>query len=149
MSNKKFRIFDKKNPKALSEWERINAAIMDDGGKRKMTTQDVDRFVEIVPEHNSNRFSDETIIAENGGQQHWKPLGEYKPTCSYMPTWTMDDPGDKKSLYWPYIPNDDELMEEIYRDRPGARKLVAEHKKTAGWEVRQQSEKQYQRKEGF
>jgi hypothetical protein len=113
------------NPKAMSEWDKINSAIMGGGGKRKMTSQDVERFEEIVVEHNSSNFSDEAtarhtpkhILEANGGT-HWKPLEEYKPICSSHPTWSVDDPGDKKSLYWPYIPNDDELMEEILRDRP-------------------------------
>jgi hypothetical protein len=154
--SKGFRIFDKNNPKAMSEWDKINSAIMGGGGKRKMTSQDVERFEEMVVEHNSSNFSDEAtarhtpkhILEANGGM-HWKPLEEYKPICSSHPTWSVDDPGDKKSLYWPYIPNDDELMEEILRDRPGAKSMIKEHKKTVGWEITEDSKKHYHRKEGF
>ncbi len=153
---KKFRVFDKKNQRAMSEWDRINAAIMSSDGKRQLTSKDVEVFEDIVEEHDSSLFTDERMIAstpkriltENGGT-HWTPLGEYTPICSSHPKWSMDDPGDKDSLYYPYIPNDAELMEEIYRDRKGAKKLVTEHQKAMGWNISRDLGSRYNRREGF
>jgi len=96
--SKGFRIFDNKNPQAMSEWDKINSAIMGGGGKRNMTSKDVNRFEEIVTEHDSSQFSDEAtarhtpkhILEANGGT-HWKQLEEYKPICSSHPTWSIDD----------------------------------------------------------
>ena len=156
--SKGFRIFNRGgNAHTTNEWDRINAAIMDGDGKRNMTSKDVSHFEELVEEHDSSQFSDEAIartsspaLLERNGGTHWKPLDEYKPTCSYMPTWTMEDPGeDKDNLYWPYIPNDKELLEEILRDRKGAKQMIKEHKKTVGWEIQEDSKKHYHRKEGF
>lgn len=154
--SKGFRVFNKGNNQPSNEWDRINAAIMGGDGKRQMTTRDVSRFEELAQEHDSRQFTDEAIratthkrILESNGGTHWKPLEEYKPTCSYMPTWNMEDPGDQKSLYWPYIPNDDELMTEILRDRKGAKQMIGEHKKSVGWEINEDSKNRFHRKEGF
>lgn len=143
---KGYRVFNNDHAKSMSEWEKINQAIVGSDNKRKIETKDIQKLEEVVPEHNQERYTDESLAKDN---LHWSKLGEYQVIDKGIHKWKIDEGGDRNSIYWPYIPNDAELMEEIYRDRPGARKMVNEHKKIMGHDISEEVSKQYHRREGF
>jgi hypothetical protein len=130
-NEKEKRGFDAEEDASDSGMEEINPAIGELDSildKRGLTSEDVNSLAEaglsLIAGKSDAEMKDELNLK-------WKELGEYEPVESYNPLdakeFRMEDEGDPKYLYWPYIPFASTIAAT---KRDGASELIKEHERT-------------------